>query len=237
VIDLSPFKLIIFDKDGTLIDFGAMWGGWVESLAARLETATGRPLAAALYAAMDYDATAKRTLAGGRLAVTPMAGLRALTGEVLLAQGLSASAANEALDWAWHIPDPAATARSLTDLPRLFGALRRLGLKIAVATSDDRAPTVATLVSLGVADLVDVLITADDGVPLKPNPEMVWAACRATGVEPWQAVVVGDAVPEMEMARAAGAGRAVGVTSGVSDAAQLAAFADVVVSSVQDLIA
>ena len=30
-------ELVIFDKDGTLIDFHAMWGGWAETLAERLE--------------------------------------------------------------------------------------------------------------------------------------------------------------------------------------------------------
>ena len=236
MIDLSPYKLVIFDKDGTLIDFDAMWGGWVEALALRLEAATGQPMAAALFAAIDYDAVARRTIAGGRLAVMPMAGLLALTRQVLAAQGVPGSQADVALAAAWHIPDPVTTARPLADLPRLFTALHGRGLKIAIATSDDRAPTLATLASLGVAALVDVVIAADDGVPLKPAPDMVLAACRATGAVPRQAIVVGDDLPELEMARAAGAGLAVGVTSGVSTSAVFPPYADVVLANVGQLI-
>ena len=33
-------RLVIFDKDGTLIHFDAMWGGWVTELARRLEAET-----------------------------------------------------------------------------------------------------------------------------------------------------------------------------------------------------
>ena len=47
--------LIIFDKDGTLIDFHAMWGAWATELARRLETAAGQPLANALFTAIDFD--------------------------------------------------------------------------------------------------------------------------------------------------------------------------------------
>ena len=107
---------------------------------------------------------------------------------------------------------------------------------IAIATSDDREPTRATLSSLGVAHLVDALIAADDGVPLKPEPDMVWAACRLTQVEPRQAIVVGDALPELQMARAAGAGLAVGVTSGVSSAELLLGCADIVLATVNELL-
>ena len=35
-IDLAGIDLVVFDKDGTLIDFDVMWGGWAESLADRL---------------------------------------------------------------------------------------------------------------------------------------------------------------------------------------------------------
>ena len=35
-------QAIIFDKDGTLIDFDFMWGRWTLQLAERLQTVTGR---------------------------------------------------------------------------------------------------------------------------------------------------------------------------------------------------
>jgi len=236
VIDLAPYKLIIFDKDGTLIDFDAMWGGWVEQLAARLEAATGRPLASALYATLGYDAAAGRTLAGGPLAVDSMTHLFDLTAQCVGRQGLSQPEVEQVMRRAWFVHDPAVTARPLANLPRLFGALRERGLKVAIATSDDRAPTMATLAHLGVAHLVDVVVAADDDVALKPAPDMVWAACRAVGVEPGQSVVVGDALAEMEMARAAGAGLAVGVTSGVSDGCLLAPHVDYLLAKVDELL-
>ena len=236
MIDLSDYKLIVFDKDGTLIDFDAMWGGWVEELAARLEASTGRVLSPAMFAALDYDGTTHHTLAGGKLAVTPMAGLFELARQCLLNLGLSPAQAQAYVTDAWFVPDPVAAARPLTDLPKLFSRLREQGLLIAVVTSDDRVPTLATLANLGVAHWVDVVVAADDGVPLKPAPDMVWAACRATGVAPAQAVIVGDALPEMQMARAAGAGLVVGVTSGVSGAEILAPCADVVLANVEFLV-
>jgi len=237
VIDLSPYQLIIFDKDGTLIDFDAMWGGWVEALAAQLEALTGVRLAPALFQAMGYDPAARRTLAGGPLAVRSMASLRSLTAQVLGAHGLSASEAEAVLALAWQVPNPSLTARPLADLRRLFSALRQAGLKIAIATSDDHAPTLATLATLKVDRLVDFIIGADDGLPLKPRPDMVLAACRATGVEPRWTIVVGDGLADLEMARAAGAGLTVGVTTGVTDASALAPCADVIMSNVADLMA
>ena len=235
-MDLSRFALVIFDKDGTLIDFDAMWAAWVEALAGRLNNVTGMALAGPLYTAMDYDVSAGRAIAGGPLAVTPMAGMRTLITDMLLESGLQPVAAESALAAAWLAPDPVSSARPLADLPRLFGALRERGLKIAIATSDDREPTIATLAGLAAAELVDFVIGADGGVPIKPAPDMVWAACRACGVAPGQAVVVGDAVPDLQMARAAGAGLAIGVTSGVSPAGLLAPFADLLLQNVQELI-
>ena len=236
MIDLSPFRLVIFDKDGTLIDFDAMWGGWAEALAARLEAATGHALASDLYAALGYDGVNGRTLAGGPLAVRSMSELYQLTGQVLQHQRLGQSEVDRTLESAWFVPDSATTARPLVDLPRLFGALRQRGLKIAIATSDDHEPTQATFSSLRVAHLVDALVAADDNVPMKPEPDMVWAACRITRVEPRQAIMVGDSVADLQRARAAGAGLTVGVTSGVSSAELLAGCADFVLGTVDELL-
>jgi len=47
--------------------------------------------------------------------------------------------------------------------------------------------------------------------------------------------VVGDAPADMRMARAAGAGRVIGVLTGVGDRATLEPLADVVIGSIADL--
>ena len=43
-VDLTGIDLVIFDKDGTLLDFHAMWGGWTRELGDRLEAAARRVL-------------------------------------------------------------------------------------------------------------------------------------------------------------------------------------------------
>jgi phosphoglycolate phosphatase len=232
---LDGIDLVVFDKDGTLIDFDAMWAPWVVELAARLERATGRPISERLFGELGFDAVAGRTIPGGPLAVLPMAILREAVADVVVRGGASEAGAAAAVDEAWLVPDPVTTARPLADLPRLFAALRAKGVRVAVATSDDHAPTARTLAGLGVADLVDVLIGADDGVARKPAPDMVLRAAAAVGVPPSRTAVVGDSLADLEMGRAAGAGRVIGVLSGVSGRADLKPYADAVVNSVAAL--
>lgn len=233
---LTDCQLIIFDKDGTLIQFDAMWGGWVMELARRLEAATYLPLAARLFAAMGYDAPTGRVLAHGKLAATPMAQLRALTVEVLREAGLAPATAESVVDAAWHIPDPVILAKPFTDLRALFTTLRERGIQVAIATTDDRAPTEATLIGLGLTNLVATMVCADDGIPPKPAPDMVLTICQRLNVDCAHTLVVGDSVADMRMARAAGAGRVVGVLTGVSTTDDLTPHADIILSSIAQLL-
>jgi phosphoglycolate phosphatase len=61
--------------------------------------------------------------------------------------------------------------------------------------------------------------TADD-CPSKPHPAMVLECCGDAGVDPSRTLVIGDAIYDMQMARAAGAG-AIGVSWGYSSQAAL----------------
>lgn len=232
--------LVIFDKDGTLIDFDSMWGGWVEALAQRLQGLAGQGASArideCLYRTMGYDAGMGRVQPDGPLAVWTMGRLRDLTVDVLRQLNIPSRAAENAVSEAWHAPDPVAGARPCADLPALFRALRARGAKIAVATTDDREPTQSTLAGLGVAELVDALACGDDGVPVKPAPDLVWAVCKATGVAPDRAMVVGDSVADMKMGRAAGAGQVVGVLTGLGTAEMLSAHTDVLLQSIAELV-
>ena len=64
---LDGIDLVVLDKDGTLIDFGEMWSGWAETLAASLEETTARAITAPLYAMLGYDAVSRSVLPGGGL--------------------------------------------------------------------------------------------------------------------------------------------------------------------------
>lgn len=236
--ELTAFapELIAFNKGGTLIEFREMWTAWVIELARRLEAATGLSLANRLFDAMGFDLSSQRIDPQGRLALGSMANLRALVVDLLCETGLARQASKDAVAAAWYVPDPVNETQPLVDIPALFRALHKRGLKIAIATMDDRAPTEAILAHLGAADLVDALVCADDGLPPKPAPHMAWAMCRATGVDPAQTIVVGDAVTDLQMGRAAGVGLVVGVLTGVTPKEMLAPQADVLLQSVAELV-
>ena len=189
---LEGIDLLIFDKDGTLIEFHLMWGGWVDALASRLEAASGMALREGLYALLGVELETGLVHAHGLLAATPMSRIREAVVAFLADAGAAPDLAEVAVDQAWDAPDPVALARPVTDLGALLARLRpRVGL-FAVATSDDRDPTIRTLESLGIADEFADLACADDGIPNKPAPDPVLRLCERLGVPPGRTAVVGD---------------------------------------------
>jgi phosphoglycolate phosphatase len=232
----SNIQAIVFDKDGTLIDFNAMWGDWITELARHLEAAAYISIAPQLFGTVGFDPATGIVAPNGPLAISTMTGIRTLAENVLRAAGLTPAAAAAATQAGWYIPDPVALAQPLADLPALFGTVRARGIRIAVATTDDRAPTLATLAALGVAPLVDALACGDDDRPLKPAPDMILAICEELGISPAQAAMVGDTAADLRMGRSAGVGLTIGVLSGVGSAELLAPLADVLLTSVADLL-
>ena len=233
---LDGIDLVVFDKDGTLIDFHAMWGGWARSLGLRLDGATRRPVSGDVFATIGFDPSAGRVLAGAPLAVATMADLREIVAAVVRRWCPSVAAARRAVEAAWFEPDPVASAQPLADVALLFGELRAAGRVIAIATTDDRAPTDATLRALGVRGMVSAIACGDDGVGVKPDPAMLLGLCATVGVPPGRTLIVGDTPADLAMGRAASAGRVVGVLSGLGSREELAPLANTVLGSVHELL-
>jgi len=228
-------QAIIFDKDGTLIDFDAMWGGWVVYLAEQLQATCGFDVREALCLAMGYDAKTRKVSPDGKLASRPMSQLYQLTVEVVQAFGLNTSEAEWMVEKAWCIPDPVMLAKPLTDLRALFSDLCEHGIQVAMATADDRAPTQAMIEAFDIEEFIHSMICADDGIPSKPAPDMVLTLCERLKLQPKNVMVIGDTSSDLKMARAAGAGFAVGVLSGVSSTKDLIPYADILIESIVDL--
>jgi beta-phosphoglucomutase len=90
--------------------------------------------------------------------------------------------------------------------------LRREGWRQAIASSAPRANVDVMLESVGIRDLIDAVISAEDVSRGKPDPEVFLAAAARLGVPPRRCVVVEDAPAGVEAARRAGM-RRIGVNA------------------------
>lgn len=119
-------------------------------------------------------------------------------------------------------------------VPEFLHALERQHVPRAVGTSASRWDAERLLDDLGLLRFFDVVVTADDVMLGKPDPE-VWAqAARRLRVTPAHCVVFEDAPVGIQAARAAGM-RAIGVTTAHTDAELLAAGADRTIPDFQGL--
>lgn len=83
-------------------------------------------------------------------------------------------------------------------------AMRAMGLRLACVTNKASRFTRPLLAATGLAGFFDAVVTSDVVGRRKPDPEVFLHACRALGVTPSEAVVIGDSDNDARGARAAG---------------------------------
>jgi len=224
-------RAILFDKDGTLLDFEATWTPLLKRLA--MEAAGGdAKRAAALLRAGGYVAATGRFGAGSVIAAGTNAELVELWHPELAGEALEAAVA--ATNRAFHDHG----RRHAVVIDGVRGALASLageGRVMGIATNDATAAARATIAAVGLASYLPHVIGYDAVVRAKPASDMVLAFAELAGANAADVIVVGDNVHDMAMGRAAGAAAVIGVLSGNSSAAELTPVADAVLPSVRDL--
>lgn len=224
-------KGILFDKDGTLLDYVATWMP-LNHKAALAAAGGDQGLADQLLAATGYDAAADRVLSGSALAASTNREIAACWATLMpgrdpddltrLLEGIFTQGGRH-------------SATPVAELAPLLTRLKARGFSLGVATSDSEAGAHATLAHFGVVEQLDFLAGYDSGFTPKPSPNLVAGFCSATGLAAVEVCVVGDNLHDLEMGRAAGAGLVVGVLTGTSEHGDLAPLADRVLDSIVGL--
>jgi phosphoglycolate phosphatase len=224
-------KGILFDKDGTLVDFNATWFAIADLMA--MEAADGdRWRADKLLAVAGYDFATKRFKADSIFA----AGTNRDVVELWFPK-LTGEAQTEALHRFNEITaiQGSQMAVALPGMKEALAALHAKPYRLGVATNDSTAGCEKTLLALGIAQLFTAAYGYDAVANPKPAPDTIVAFCDLTGLKPSEVAMVGDNRHDLEMARAGGCGLAIGVLSGTGTRASMAAMADIVLDSVVDL--
>jgi len=225
---------ILFDKDGTLVDFNRTWLRPYQRAAAFLQSRFGVD-ADELMARGGYLAGSNAWLADSPLAAGSNAAIiecwSRVIGESITGDDLRAVEAMFHLSAADYAP-------AVDDLAALLVELRGDGdgdeIKLGLATMDGEDNARRMLRAAGIDALFDFVCGADSGYGLKPEAGMARAFCAACGVQPAQVMVIGDSPKDLSMGRAAGAGLTVGVLTGAHTADDLTS-ADRVLSSIAEL--
>jgi phosphoglycolate phosphatase len=222
---------VLFDKDGTLIDVTGTWVPVYREMLAELMKAEPAEIdeimAKAGYEPSTGGFRAGSTLAGGT------------TRELIDIwwPGLSNAEAWEkvrVLDVDYrnlaikHL-------KPLMALTPVLEELKKLGLKLGVATNDTEYSARNHMVELGVANHFDIIIGADSVTRPKPAGDMIHAFAAATGLKPHEIAMVGDNSHDIETARAGGAGLAIAVLSGNAAHGDIAHLADHTLNSIAEL--
>ncbi|WP_342716109.1 HAD family hydrolase [Marivita hallyeonensis] len=218
---------MIFDKDGTLFDFGATWEAWASGLLWQLAEQEAER-AAFLGKLIGYDYLNQRFSPDSvAIAGTPFEIVQALSPEFPnmsdreLLQVLNAEAVS-------------APMREAVPLAALLHRLKSVGLKLGVATNDAEEPALAHLDAVGVRAFFDFIAGSDSGFGAKPEPGQLYAFCDQVGIATEHTVMVGDSTHDLVAGRAAGMAT-VAVLTGMADAEQLIPYADVVIPDIGHL--
>lgn len=196
-------RLAVFDCDGTLVDGQA-------SICEAMETA---------FAAANLPAPGRHTIRRIVGLSLPQA-LRMLAPE---ASDDQHAIALQAYKDAFYTSRIEGTLEEplFAGMAELLDALRADGWLLAVATGKSDRGLASCLASHGLSGHFVSLQTADRH-PSKPNPAMLEAALFEAGVQPADAVMIGDTTYDIAMARIARV-RAIGVDWGYHTAAELLA--------------
>lgn len=215
---------ILFDKDGTLFDFQATWGVWAAGFF--LDLAKGdRALAARNSLKLGYDMQAAKFHRNSVIISHTADEVATEIGRVF-----PGWQPDELLAYVNSTAAQVPQVQPVPLIPLLEG-FRRKGLMLGVATNDAEEPARAHLDRAGVTHLFDFIAGYDSGHGSKPDTGMQVGFCKAVGLEPHQVLMVGDSAHDLVSGRAAGMGT-IGVLTGVTEADEIAPYADVVMPDI-----
>jgi phosphoglycolate phosphatase len=224
---MSVIKGLLFDKDGTLFDFSATWGGWTRRVVTELAGGASGP-AADLAGLLGFDADTGRFRPDSAVIAHTTGEIAALLLPRLpgwrigpLIQRLNEMAAENEMTPA--VP-----------LEPLFRRFAELGLKVGLATNDAEDPARQHLRGAGIEEHFDFVSGFDSGWGGKPGTGQMQAFLDVTGLAPGEVAMVGDSLHDLHAGRAAGM-RTVAVLTGIAGASDLHPHADVVLPDIGTL--
>ena len=207
-------KAIVFDKDGTLVDYPAYWYPVARRATERAYAILGvAPDKIMQDEIIDHVRELGTTESGvdinGALPRGDYAGIIAVLARRAAALGATFTAEEcvDAFSRGYAAKETKACGRVVPTTPLLDKTLRKLkarGILLALITSDDELGARVCLDALGITDLFDKIIGYDAAVPPKPAPDHMLRFLDKHGLDKGEVLMVGDTFTDIAFAKNSG---------------------------------
>lgn len=234
---------VVFDKDGTLMNFEIAWGERIEAWIRYMVSAVDgdESLAEAICLMFGIDPISGDIAIDGPIMSSSMEKMITLSAGVMYrTSGIpwheAEAIATEAIEVIFGAPLSDEEIQPLGDVDATLSKMREAGITIAVATADEREMSEKCLEMLGIRHHISLLMCGDDPLPQKPDPAvMAWIGSELDA-DPTSILMVGDTINDMLTGRNGNAAGCIAISpNGSNDSSALAPFADVVLGSIDDL--
>lgn len=234
--------LVIFDKDGTLVE--------LYPYCSKIVALRARIICEALGLSAENEAGLRWALGvdekAGRMRPEGPVGLKKR--EVVLKAAtdyLDAIGRRNALpvcEQAFDRVDEISSAnlgefiKPIRGAVSLMRALQECGCRVALATVDLGKRARLVMDFIGASDMFDLIVGGEDVVRPKPAPEMIHIILNRLGIDRSQAVMVGDAVGDVQMGIRAGVKACVGVLTGFATAEEFRPLTPFIARDVSEIV-
>jgi len=233
--------LVIFDKDGTLIDFKETWveiiGSLLEAMGTHLPMS--EPLRNRVQKVLGVSVDTRGIDGNGALAMGTSAECDALITYCLYREGLRWDEAQNLMrqlgDEVFRSEVRDRCVRPVPGAVKLLKRLKEKGMHTAIATNDNAREAFTDMFSIGAAPYIDAVVGADSVANSKPAPDMVRKICEHFNVDPSSTLLVGDTVMDALLGRNSGVGLTIGIP-GIVSREVLQGHMDVVVDSLDEIV-
>lgn len=185
-----PPRLVIFDKDGTLIDNNILFGPVVEQMIHKL---SGYVEEGKMAKFVGYDLKRKKFIPEGFIASQPLKlSIEKISKKFNIDPKIIEKASSKKIKLTKDTVVP------YVDLKNIFETLKDEGIMIAINTSDKRNNTEKCIKILGIEKYLDMVVCGDDGFKVKPSPDTILHICKKLGVSPYETFMVGDTQADID---------------------------------------
>lgn len=238
---IEGIDLVIFDKDGTLMDLYHYWSQMVGLRAEFICQELG--LDAKHYGNLLYEMGVDSKV--GKLRPEGPVGLKkreiVLQAAVDYLTSIGCPDTHNLCFEAFKEVDRFSSENlkrfiwSIDGANDIVNTLSENGCKIAIATTDVTERAKLAMEFLGIANKIDFIAGADMVSNSKPNPEMIHVILNTLNIDKSNAAMVGDAITDVQLGINADLKASIGVLTGLSSYEQLKMVTHYVANGISDL--